>query len=96
MESDLQFFYSDVISPKVQEILSRPQYKQRTTEWYQARDNCISASDIASALLQTPEVTDYYIESYANVRNKFKNLFLKVPEFEFKLNPKASCNLLKK
>lgn len=38
------------IHPKVPELLSRPQYEQRTPEWYEVRKGLITASDASGAL----------------------------------------------
>ena len=70
--------FEEALSPEVLEIWKRPQYTQRTEEWYAARDTCISASDIATALTMDDDACDYYIEHF--------NLT------DFKKNPKKSCN----
>lgn len=69
------------ILQKVIELYNEPQYTQRTPEWYEARNSCISASDAASALLQTKKATQYYIESFGDLDN-----------FSFTRKPKSSCN----
>lgn len=36
--------------PKVEELLKRPQYEQRSPEWFAVRENLLTASDAAAAL----------------------------------------------
>lgn len=69
------------VDQKVMDLWNLPQYEQRTKEWYIARMMCISASDVSSALMQTPEACNYYIESFKNV-----------PGFFFTPNPTHNCN----
>jgi predicted phage-related endonuclease len=38
------------ILPEVQRLLEIPQYPQRSDEWYQQRNNAITASDIPTVL----------------------------------------------
>ena len=38
------------IHPRVEELLKIPQFEQRTTEWYQQRENAITASDLPTVL----------------------------------------------
>ena len=38
------------IDPRVQELLLIPQFEQRTPEWYQQRENAITASDLPTVL----------------------------------------------
>lgn len=73
--TDLPF--EEALDPRVLEIWNRPQYEQRTPEWYLARMTCISASSMAAALMQTPEACDYYVQSCNP---------------EFKPNPKKNCS----
>lgn len=77
----LYFTTEDQIDPKVLDLYNVPQYVQRTPEWFSHRDQCISASDVASALLQTDKAVGYYIESFGHLDN-----------FDFKRRPKSSCN----
>ena len=45
-DSDVHFH----VHPKVRALLQRPQFAQRTPEWYEARRGLITASDAAAAL----------------------------------------------
>jgi len=73
--------YSKDINKIVSELLNVPQYQQRTQEWFDARQTCISASDVSSALMQSNKSCDYYI-------NSFKDM----PNFKFKIKEKLCCN----
>jgi len=41
---------SESVDPIVKELLKKPQYEQRTPEWYEQRRNAITASDIPTVL----------------------------------------------
>jgi putative phage-type endonuclease len=63
-----ELFFTDLpfeqaCDKRVLDIFNRPQFEQRTPEWYEARKTCISASSMAAALMQTPEACDYYVSS---------------------------------
>lgn len=73
--TDLSF--EEAVHPEVQKTFQLPQYKQRTPEWYDAREQCITASSMAAALLQVPEVVDYYLECF--------------PQSDLKPKPDKSC-----
>jgi hypothetical protein len=77
----LPLHFSSEIDQKVLDICKLPQYQQRTEEWYAARETCITASDIASALVQSEQSCGYYIDSFKNLEN-----------FEFKLEHGKLCN----
>lgn len=77
----LFFTTEDAVDPRVIQIFNIPQYVQRTPEWFEHREQCISASDVASALLQTDNAVRYYIESFGHLDN-----------FDFKRKVKSSCN----
>jgi len=53
------------IHPSVPQLLSRPQYEQRTEPWYQVRKGLMTASDVAGAL---------GIPAYASQRNPREDL----------------------
>lgn len=65
------------IHPDVLVTYNLPQYEQRTPEWYEAREQCITASSMAAALPQIPEVYEYYLECF--------------PQADFKAKPDKSC-----
>lgn len=73
--------FQDATHPDVYKLFHAEQYEQRTAEWLAKRMTLISASDVGTALLQTPEVCGYYIESFGHL-----------PGFNFKPKPKSSCN----
>jgi hypothetical protein len=75
--TDLPF--EQALDPRVLRVWNLPQYEQRTPEWYEARKRCISASSIASALMQTEEACRYYIEHF-NLQDSFV------------INPKKHCS----
>ncbi len=56
--------FHEAVHPEVQKTFQLPQYKQRTPEWYTARELCITASSMAAALLQTPDVLTYYFQCF--------------------------------
>jgi hypothetical protein len=66
---------------KVLELQKLPQLEQKSQEWLDARQTCISASDISSALLQSEDSCNYFLESFENVDG-----------FEFKIEPTKNCN----
>lgn len=66
---------------KVVKLWNLEQYEQRTQEWLDARQGCISASDVAIALLQSKASCQYYIDSFGTLE-----------DFDFKINPKKCCN----
>jgi putative phage-type endonuclease len=78
----LYFANPEQVNELVIELYNKEQYAQRTDDWYKARDTCISASDVASALMQTPEATNYYIESFNHLS-----------EFDFTPNEKKNCSV---
>jgi len=82
MTNDIpHLYFSNSISENVLELFNREQFAQRSPEWYIARDGCISASDMGTALLQSEKTVTSYIE-----------LFQRIPEFSFKISEGKSCN----
>ena len=77
----MKLFYNTKISQKVLELTKKPQFQQRTPEWLEARQKCISASDVSKALMQSSKSCDYYMESFKDV-----------PGFSFKINEKKCCD----
>ncbi len=73
--TDLPF--DEAVHPEVKKTFQLPQYQQRTPEWYEAREQCITASSMAAALLQVPDVVDYYLECF--------------PQSDLKPKPDKSC-----
>ncbi len=69
--------FHEAVHPDVQKVFKLPQYKQRTPEWYDARELCITASSMAAALLQIPDVLDYYFACF--------------PQADLKPKPDKSC-----
>lgn len=57
--------------PKVIALQKRPQIQQRTTPWYEARRNLITASEAGSVLCRNLTVCKEYIETYKDC-NDFK------------------------
>ena len=70
-----QLFFNHDVSDKVLCLFKSKQFEQRTKEWYNARKNCITASDISSALKQTKNSCSSYMKL--------------CPTFE--INPKKQC-----
>lgn len=58
------------MNPKVLELSQRPQYEQRTPEWYTARNTMITASAAANLLVKNEKTCKYYIDEY-NLRDTF-------------------------
>lgn len=52
------------MDPRVQELLDRPQYEQRTPEWYRAREDKITASNVASLLNKTETICGEYAKLF--------------------------------
>lgn len=55
---------------RVEELLKRPQSEQRTLEWYVERKTKLTASSIASLLINDSTTCDSYIKKY-NLQDKF-------------------------
>lgn len=50
--------------PQVYKLWNYPQFAQRTPEWYSARHQAISASDVAKALFKTTEAMSHFNDSF--------------------------------
>ncbi len=62
-----------MMSDKVQALLQRPVLQQRTEPWYSARRNCITASDIASALTMDETACGPYVKKFTIQDFKFSS-----------------------
>src|SRR5215210_34227 len=71
--------FDQVAHPKVVKLWRTRQYEQRTPDWFKARMDMISASDVSLALPMDDHACDYYIE-YFKLHDTFKK------------NPKKCCN----
>lgn len=71
----------DQIDETVLKLSKLDQYEQRTQEWLDARQKCISASDVSKALMQSENSCNYYIKSFENI-----------DDFSFKIDPKKCCD----
>lgn len=83
-ESVKKYLYYDSfkdIDQTVLDLFSLPQFEQRTQEWLDARQKCISASDIAKAMMQSENSCRYYIDSFKDVEG-----------FSFEIKPKKCCD----
>jgi hypothetical protein len=67
--SDLPF--EEAVDQRVLEVCKLKQYKQRTKEWYEARDTCITASSVSNVLMQSEDSMGAYLDYY-NLRDKVK------------------------
>jgi putative phage-type endonuclease len=52
------------MDPRVSKLLRNPGYKQLSSEWFQARKNCITASSAANLLPRSELVCKKYVELY--------------------------------
>jgi hypothetical protein len=75
------FFPEKKVDQRVLDLEKIPQYEQKSQAWLDARQTCISASDISSSLMQSHNSCDYYLESFKDVDT-----------FEFKIDEKKNCN----
>jgi hypothetical protein len=68
-----------VVDPRVLNVWKRRQYSQRSPGWYKARDERITASAVASVIMQSEESCRSYIDYY-KLQGKVK------------IDPTKSCN----
>lgn len=73
-------YFGKKILPKVLALSKLPHFEQRSLEWFEARKTCISASSIASALVQNQNSCQYYIDHYKHL-----------PNFDFKIVEGKTC-----
>jgi hypothetical protein len=60
--TDLPF--EKALHPDVWHVWNRPQFKQRTPEWYEARKKGITASSVAATLMQNEDSCRLWIDTY--------------------------------
>lgn len=64
------------MDPRVAQLLRRPQFAQRTPEWYAARKECITASDAAAALRIKPYASYKGCPRQDLLQRKLENNFM--------------------
>ncbi len=76
-----RLYFSDPedVNSRVIQLWNIPHIEQRSTEWFQARNQCLTASSISSALTRTEDACRAYIEEF-----KLHDTFT--------IDPKKTCN----
>lgn len=57
--------------PQVKELLKKPQYKQKSPEWFSQRENIITASSAATLLKKTEGICKNYVKQF-HLQNLFE------------------------